>query len=186
LGVSDLSEQQERFCRFIVEGKNQRDAYNAAGYKSGSDAAADANASRLISNDKIAARIAEMRANAAKRSELTAAHFAKRLERIAAAAERTVFKAALPGAAASEDMTEGAEVLALNAKDAADVARQHSMDAAKLLGLVIEKRENTNRDVNDSSELSREELLNIARAGRAGASAPADGNGKPDRVHKVH
>lgn len=139
--MSELSEQQERFCRFIVEGKNQRDAYNAAGYKSGSDEATDANASRLISNDKIAARIAALRANAAKRSELTAAHFAKRLERIAAAAERTVFKAVLPGSAASEDMTEGAEVLALSAKDAADVARQHSMDAAKLLGLVIDKAE---------------------------------------------
>ena len=86
-----LSAQQERFCRFIVEGKNQRDAYNAAGYKSGSDAAADANASRLISNDKIASRIAELRNGAAKRTELTAAYFARRLERMALAAEQTVF-----------------------------------------------------------------------------------------------
>ena len=39
---------------------------------------------------------------------------------------------------------------------------------------------------NDTSELTREQLLDIARAGRPGASEEGLGAGKPDRVHPVH
>lgn len=145
--MSELSAQQELFCQSLAKGMNQRDAYRAAGYKTTTDEATDAAASRLLSNVKVATRLAQLRANAAKRTELSAAHFAKRLERIAAAAERTIFKAAIPGMPADADDTPDAEVLALSAKDAADVARQHSMDAAKLLGLVIDKAEVTDKTV---------------------------------------
>lgn len=63
--------KHEAFARAIVEGKNQRDAYRAAGY-SGKDAAVDASASRLLSDAKVAARIAELKEQAADRTILTA------------------------------------------------------------------------------------------------------------------
>lgn len=66
-----LSEQQERFCQFMVEGRNQRDAYRLAGYKTATDEATDAAASRLLSNGKIAQRIAQLRERGAKRAEVT-------------------------------------------------------------------------------------------------------------------
>jgi len=165
-----LSAQQERFCRFIVEGKNQRDAYNAAGYKSGSDAAADANASRLISNDKIASRIAELRNGAAKRTELTAAYFARRLERMALAAEQTVF-----GEVAGQ-------ALAVSPKEAADIARQCTMDAAKLLGQVIDQSrvqsENVNYTIGDKPMSEDEWEREFGDADAMGAAA-----GSATRAH---
>ena len=57
-----LSEQQERFCQLIVQGKNQTDAYMEAGYKVKGPEVARANASRLLANANIEARIAELRA----------------------------------------------------------------------------------------------------------------------------
>jgi phage terminase small subunit len=139
--VSGLSDQQRRLADLVLSGKAQIEAHRLAGYKGSNDNARAASASEILRNPNVVAYMNERRAGAAQKAELTAAHFAKRLERIAAAAERTVFKVAVLGVAASEDMTEGAEVLALTAKDAADIARQHSMDAAKLLGLVIDKAE---------------------------------------------
>ncbi len=145
--MSGLSEQQERFCQGMAKGLNQRDAYKAAGYKTATDEATDAAASRLLSNVKVSARLAQLRAGAAKRTELTAAHFAKRLERIAAAAERTIFGASDTGEQTEAPGDFNTEVLALSTKEAADVARQHSMDAAKLLGLVIDKAELTDKTI---------------------------------------
>ena len=130
-GEKQLPDKQEKFCRAIVEGKSQREAFKDAGYVCASDEVADANASRLIGTDKVQARIKQLRAGATRRTELTVAHFAKRLERLAAAAERTAFA----------DLSDGGEILAVTAKEAADIARQHSMDAAKLLGLIIDKAE---------------------------------------------
>ena len=157
--MSDLSEQQERFCRLIVEGKNQRDAYREAGYKSTSDAATDANASRLISNDKIAARITMLRQPAAEKAEVTLDWLIDQAKEVLQAAK-------------------------------ADASHAASIAAIKELGILsgrrIETRHNLNQDANDTSELSREELTNIARAGRPGASEEGPGAGKPDRVHPVH
>lgn len=141
--MTELSEQQELFCQNLAKGLNQRDAYRAAGYKTTNDQATDAAASRLLSNVKVANRVAELRERAAKRTELTAAHFAKRLERIAAAAERTVFLKPIAGDEEGELDLSDSEVLAVTTKEAADIARAHSMDAAKLLGLVIDKAEVT-------------------------------------------
>ena len=52
--------QHELFAQEIVKGASQRDAYRAAGYQTKSDAAADASASRLLSNAKVADRVAEL------------------------------------------------------------------------------------------------------------------------------
>lgn len=71
LDDAGLSEQQERFCLFMVEGKSQREAYRLAGYKCATEEATDANASRLISNAKVAARLAQLRERGAKRAEVT-------------------------------------------------------------------------------------------------------------------
>jgi phage terminase small subunit len=165
--VTKLSAQQEAFCRYVVEGMNQTEAYFAAGY-TGKPESAWANSSRLIGTDKVAARIDELKAEATKKTVLSVAHFANRLERIAAAAFRNAITEGVDGAPDS-----------YASKEAADVVRQCSMDAAKLLGLVIEKRDNTNRTVSDESGLTRDELYAIAVGSSKGVAAPGPGSGKP-------
>ena len=55
-----LSMKQEKFCLEYAKTGNQRQAYLLAGYECKSDEAADANASRLLRNDKVKARLAEL------------------------------------------------------------------------------------------------------------------------------
>lgn len=55
-----LSVKQEKFCLEYAKSGNQRQAYYAAGYKCKSDEAADSNASRLLRNAKVKARLAEL------------------------------------------------------------------------------------------------------------------------------
>jgi phage terminase small subunit len=55
-----LSVKQERFCLEYAKTGNQRQAYLLAGYNVKSDEAADANASRLLRNDNVKARLAEL------------------------------------------------------------------------------------------------------------------------------
>src|SRR5690554_5500186 len=63
--------RHERFCQEIVKGVSGREAYKTAGYKPKNDNVADANASRLLSDAKVRARIAELQERAAVRAELT-------------------------------------------------------------------------------------------------------------------
>lgn len=158
-GSRMLSEQQERFCQFIAEGMNQTDAYKAAGYKTANDGVAAANASRLIGNAKIQERLSEIRRPVAIKAEVTL-----------------------------DWLIEQAQEVLMQAK--ADKSHAASIAAIKELGILsgrrVEKRENTNRDVNDSSELTREELLDLARSGRPRAAEKGSGAGKPDSVHPVH
>jgi phage terminase small subunit len=60
--VSDLALpiKQEKFCLEYAKSGNQRQAYFKAGYKCKSDEAADANASRLLRNAMVQARLAEL------------------------------------------------------------------------------------------------------------------------------
>ena len=129
--MSKLSEQQEKFCRNIVEGMSGGDAYREAGYKCTNDESVWAAASRLLKNVRVKTRIAALRKDAEKTTALTAASLALRLDRLARAAENSAL-------AASVSET-GEETETLAAKDAADVARQSMMDAAKLLGLVVDR-----------------------------------------------
>ena len=55
-----LSVKQEKFCLEYARLGNARQAYINAGYKSKSEEAIDANASRLISNDKVQERLKEL------------------------------------------------------------------------------------------------------------------------------
>ena len=65
------NQRHELFCQHLVTGKlTQADAYREAGFK-GNVPAMHANAARLITNDKIAARVAELREALFDRYEVT-------------------------------------------------------------------------------------------------------------------
>jgi phage terminase small subunit len=74
--------RHEAFARAILEGKSGREAYIAAGYKA---AGAEANASRLIRNDKVSARIAELKGKAAEGAVLSRRQVLEGLSRLASA-----------------------------------------------------------------------------------------------------
>jgi hypothetical protein len=121
--------KHERFAQEIAKGASNREAYRSAGYETKSEAATDANASRLLSDDKVRSRIAEIQERAATRAEITVASITENLARIARKAE---------------DM-DGPPGLA--------VARAAQMDIAKLNGLVVDKKvvaETTLEDLLDS------------------------------------
>lgn len=150
-----LSEQQERFCRLIVEGRNQRDAYKLAGYKTTTDGATDANASRLLSNAKIADRIAEMRKPIADKFEITTEFIAQEL--------LNVWRASLQ----ADDRTN---------------ARQSLMDVAKLTGKIVDvsrvTAENVNYNIGDSPMTADEWEAEFGEQDAMGAPART-----PARAH---
>ena len=61
LGTPLTNQKHERFAQLVVSGRPQSRAFIEAGFKGATDNAINANASRLITNDKVAARIAELR-----------------------------------------------------------------------------------------------------------------------------
>lgn len=68
----ELTQKQERFARFVFEGKSQRDAYLQAGYSSRSaPAIIDTKACQLFALDKIKVRYAELQAKATSASIAT-------------------------------------------------------------------------------------------------------------------
>lgn len=137
--MADLSDQRKRFARFIViDGMNQSDAYIAAGYKVNNLNSAKANACRLLTNDNVQKYMDDLRAEIQREAVLDAAHFARRLERIADAAEKTLFYRPPQGDTETPD-----HLLDMTPKEAADAARTCSMDAARLLGELIQKTETT-------------------------------------------
>jgi hypothetical protein len=102
----------ERFAQELAKGKSQAEAYEAAGYKGDRTAA-----SRLSTNVNVQARVSELQERGAKSVELTVQTVADNLLRIAGKAE------------------------ALGEASGYNVAKGAWMDAAKIKGLVIEKRE---------------------------------------------
>jgi len=116
------NQRHERFAQELAKGKTATEAYTLAGYKPH-----DGNAATLRGNKRILERLAELQAAAATRSGVTVAGITERLLAIAAKGEKAA----------------DAPLLA--------VARAALMDAAKLNGLVIEKREveHTKRYISD-------------------------------------
>lgn len=55
-----LNVRQERFCIEYAKSANATESYKKAGYKITTEAALNANASRLLKNDKIQARLKEL------------------------------------------------------------------------------------------------------------------------------
>jgi phage terminase small subunit len=64
--------RHELFCQAIASGKPTMEAYKLAGYKKSS---AKANATRLMENDGISSRIAELRAQQSAKSEFSRDQF---------------------------------------------------------------------------------------------------------------
>lgn len=73
----------ERFCLEYAQSANAADAYRKAGYRSGSAAAAASSARRLLLNDNIQARLAEITQEARSEKIMQAAEMQERLSRIA-------------------------------------------------------------------------------------------------------
>ena len=74
--------RHEAFARAIVAGNSGRAAYVAAGYRA-QGAVADANASRLLGNAKVSARIAELKGIAAQASTVEATRVLHELAKLA-------------------------------------------------------------------------------------------------------
>ena len=139
--------RQERFAQELAMGRSQGEAYALSGYRLSTVGARDANASRLLRNDKVAARVAELRAEAAASTAITV--------------ESLIREAADIQRAATADGNHSAAIAAVVTK-------------AKLAGLWIERKENKNTNFNTQvidrrdvplSQLTDEQLLAIASAG---------------------
>lgn len=103
--------KHELFAQLLAKGKGQAEAYAEVGYKPD-----EPHASRLASNGKVQARVAEILNRAATRTEITVASITQRLLAIADKGEKA------------------------NDAPLLSVARASLMDAAKLNGLVVDKQ----------------------------------------------
>lgn len=65
--------RHERFARLVAAGDPASTAYVEAGYKASTDAVAWANGARLIGNDRVASRVAEIRAELERAAQKAAA-----------------------------------------------------------------------------------------------------------------
>ena len=129
--------RHERFAQELAKGKTADEAYATAGFKPNRGNATTLKATQSISN-----RVAEIRAPAARRAEIT-------LARLLTMAEDVYDKAMA------------------NQQTAAAIAAVKELGV--LSGERVEKRENLNRSLND---LSDDELAAIARTGGDGDSSP--------------
>lgn len=111
--------KHERFAQELAKGKTQAEAYAEAGYKP-----SEPNASRLTSNDKVKARVAELMNRAAIRAEISIAGVTESLLRIAEKAE------------------------SLGDASGLNVAKTAWMDAAKVNGLVVDRSQTENVNTN--------------------------------------
>ncbi|MEL7452477.1 MAG: terminase small subunit [Pseudomonadota bacterium] len=169
-----LTAKQEIFARKYVEcgiaSKAYRHAYNAKNMK---PETVWKRACELLAGREVLGRVEELQARAAERTELSVSHFAERLEKLACAAMRKAVQEV-------ED-ADGNRYLVLSSKEASEVARACSMDAAKLLGLVVNKTEVTRkRSLEDLDDSEIDALIASAegREGEAPASAP-----EPSSLH---
>lgn len=138
--------RHERFAQALARGEPAGRAYVLAGY-----ARNDGNSIRLKGNEKIAARVAEIQGRAAERTEVTVASITARLLAIATKGEAAEKDAALLG-----------------------VGRLALMDAAKLNGLIVDKREL------DLTNLTDEQIVALASA--LGAPAAFGEGARRDRT----
>jgi len=106
--------RHERFAQELAKGNSQIEAYRLAGYEP-----VEANASRLIRNDKVAARVAELKAVAAEKAAITVYDIAAQLD---------------------EDRTFARDL------EAPAAAISATMGKAKVLGLIVERSELTGKD----------------------------------------
>lgn len=110
-----LNIRQERFCLGLAEGLSQSRSYVEAGYTARGNAA-EVEASKMVRLPKVAARVAELQAKAARRSEIT-------VDDLVA------------------DLNDMLELAIVTKNPAAGVSA--IMGKAKLLGLIVDKAEIT-------------------------------------------
>lgn len=151
----------ELFAQELAKGKTATEAYVLAGYK-----ANDGNAATLKGNKSVSSRVAELLGRAANRAEVSISSITERLIRISDKGEAIGEPAGL------------------------SVARQAAMDAAKLHGLIVDKKETGK--AGDFSRMTEDELdAFIARETRElgireGGKEPSDdskGLRKPSGLH---
>ena len=147
--------RHEIYAQELAKGATQEEAYTLAGYKP-----CRGHASRLAGNGSIQERVDEIMGRAAERAEISIASVTENLMRIATKAEQ------------------------LRDASGLSVARNAWMDAAKVNGLIIDKAENTNRNV-DPNSLSDAEIVAIIEAGRGDSPAPKAGAASARPVRSV-
>lgn len=135
--------KHELFAQEMAKGRRQEDAHLEAGYTAKTSEARRAAACRLASRPDITARVAELQARVAVRTEISIASVTERLLAIADKAEKL---AEAPGLG---------------------VARAALMDAAKLNGLVVDTTERVVRTPEERAarlaELQRERNAALTR-----------------------
>lgn len=136
--------KREKFAQGLARGMTPEAAYSEAGYSPHRQ-----NAHRMMTDDDVMMRVAELQERVAERVVYTAA---KLVEMAAAVYEQAY----------------------ASGQNAAAVAAIKEIGI--LTGERVEKRENTNRNIRDMSD---DELIAIAAGGRAGAVGPPPGTGKP-------
>lgn len=199
------SPKHEAFVRNILKGMSQREAYLKAGFTAKNMESADANASRLISTDKVSARLTELQTIVTEKavekaavskeavlSELAKIGFANMLDYVRVQessgdayvdfSRLTREQAAAIGEITVEEYSEG------RGEDARDVKKVKFklldkkgalVDLGKHLGLFIERHEHGGPG--DFSNFTEEELLTEdERLSQQLAAAVHDG---PDTVN---
>lgn len=78
-----MTERQEKFCREFIKTGNATKAYKKAGYDTKDYGAQSVNASRLLRNDKVQERLAELRQRAENKEILSASQIRALLTNIA-------------------------------------------------------------------------------------------------------
>ncbi|RWI42246.1 MAG: hypothetical protein EOQ93_31755 [Mesorhizobium sp.] len=149
-----LNMRQERFCLGLAEGLPQSRAYIEAGYTARGNAA-EVEASKMVRLPKVAARVAELRADAAKRSGITVDDLVTDLN--------LMFKLAL----ATKNPAAGVTAV---------------MGKAKLLGLIIDRAEvatTQRRPMRAPGEVKQMTLEEWQRRFTPNASESHPGGGEP-------
>ncbi|MER8570639.1 terminase small subunit [Mesorhizobium sp. M1338] len=151
---SKLNIRHERFCHALAEGLPQSRAYIEAGYAARGNAA-EVEASKLVRMPKVAARVAELQAEAAIRSDVTVDGLVEELEQ------------ARIGAMAARQYSAAAGAI---------------LGKAKLLGLITDKAEietAVRRPMREPGAVRQMSLQEWEERFRPKTSATQLGNGKP-------
>jgi len=148
-----LSQQQKRFADLVLQGKNQTDAYKQAGYKCANDNVAAVSASELVRNPKVVAYMDGQRQTAAAEVQIDLQWLIRKGVAILEAAEKA---------------------------DAYGPAVSALKEVGVLTGYRVEKSDRTNRNIDEPTELTRDELYRIATGSSEGIAAPGLGTGKPN------
>lgn len=129
MSLETLTPLQDRFALLLAQGKSQIDAYKEAGYRPATDKIAYERASRLAAQDKVKARLAELRQPAATAAVLTLEGHLTDLHRLRnAAAARGQFSAAI-----SAEMARGKALGFYDRKTPLDVNLRHGGGGPRII-----------------------------------------------------